>query len=380
MQTVGAKIPAQHPLASAGATDELLLLEKVQQFLPLILGQQPTRTMQVGQAQRLSKLLALVEHPQHAEQDDQLGQRAPPPETGRREIADQHRAEQNDHPGKIDPQQEDRHGGEGTVDQLVAGKQAYVQPEQGFRGFEQYRGEHAAHQGMAHRDPGVRDRRIEQGEGRHAERQRHQPQQRLRARQRVRAMEQRQRSDVGGHGEAGPQQQWAQAEDRPVEEEPPDTAAWLANPPDLVEGFLDGHQHGEGGDCQKDHPDPGQVPGLGGETLQVGFHRFSSGGHEIAKDESLDRLAHAMECRNQRKHGKHHRHHRHYREQRGVGQRRRAVGSLVGDEAMSEEASELDPIVEMFAHALSLKSRRFFASRGGTSRRRVQSWSTRRLE
>ncbi|MGA4815561.1 hypothetical protein ACPA9J_11595 [Pseudomonas aeruginosa] len=39
--------------------------------------------------------------------------------------------------------------------------------------------------------------------------------------------------------------------------------------------------------------------------------------------------------------------------QRGVGQRRRAVGSLVGDEAMSEEASELDPIVEMFAHALS---------------------------
>ena len=50
VHTVGAKIPAQHPLTSAGAADELLLLEKVQQFLPLILGQQPTRTMQVGQA------------------------------------------------------------------------------------------------------------------------------------------------------------------------------------------------------------------------------------------------------------------------------------------------------------------------------------------
>ncbi|MNO95638.1 hypothetical protein D3C76_872830 [compost metagenome] len=302
------------------------------------------------QVRRQPQALAVVEHPQHAQHHQQPRHRLVPPEARGRQAADQLRTEQHDQPGQVDPQQEQRHRGEGAVDQLIAGEQPDVHAEHRLGRLEQQRGEQPADQRVADRHPRVGHRRIEQGEGRDAEQQRHEAQQHPRARQRMRAGKHGQRGDVGRHGEAGAEQQRPQAEDRPVEQEAHHAPARLADPPDLVEGALDGHQHGEGGDRQEGHAQPGQMPRLHREVAQVGLHRLAGGGHEMAEDEHLDTLAHALECRDGGQHGEGHGHHRHHREQRGIGQGGGLVGGVVGEEALDQIVPEVDQALQAPMH------------------------------
>ncbi|MCY1530956.1 hypothetical protein D9M68_661650 [compost metagenome] len=237
---------------------------------------------------------------------------------------------------------------------MVAGEEAHIEAEQRLGRFEQQGGESATRQRMAQRHPGIGHRCVDQGEGGDAGRQRHEPQQGLGAIERVRAGNQRQRGDVGAHRETGPQQQWAEAEDRPVEQEAGHAAARLAHAPDGVEGLLDGHQHHEGGHHQQADTDPGQVPGLHGEAAQVLLQGLSRGRHEVAEDEALDLLARTLEGRDHREHGEGHRHHRHHREQAGVRQGRGAFGATIGHEPLQQEAPEFHDVGEALAHSISL--------------------------
>ncbi|MCY1304605.1 hypothetical protein D9M70_543640 [compost metagenome] len=99
------------------------------------------------------------------------------------------------------------------------------------------------------------------------------------------------------------------------------------------------------------------MPRLGGEAAQVFLDRLAGGRHEMAEDEHLDALAHALESRNRREHGEGHRHHRHDGEQGGVGQGGGLVRRAVRHEAPDQVVPEIDQSLHTLLHGVSLDSR-----------------------
>ncbi|MNE96252.1 hypothetical protein D3C80_1944300 [compost metagenome] len=90
-----------------------------------------------------------MEYPQDAQHHQQARQCSPAPVPRGGEVADQFGAEQHDDPGQVDPQQKQRHRGEGAIDQLVAREEAHIEAEQRLGRLEQQGGEGPPRQCMA---------------------------------------------------------------------------------------------------------------------------------------------------------------------------------------------------------------------------------------
>src|SRR5690606_13008304 len=147
-------------------------------FVPFVLRKQPAAAMNVPQTNFSPSLLALMEDSQQCQHDQKTGCRLAPPLLRGGLATYQLRAEQDDYPRQVDPQQEQRNGSESPVDQLLAGEKTHIGPEGLFGRFEQNRGKYPAYQGMTQGHTGIGHSRVEQREGRNAENQRHRLEQR----------------------------------------------------------------------------------------------------------------------------------------------------------------------------------------------------------
>ncbi len=208
---------------------------------------------------------------------------------------------------------------------------------------------------MAQAHPGIGHRHENQREGGDAEQQRQPAQHLLPGRSQHRIPGKKgQRCQIGTDHKARPQQQRPQTQHCPVQQEAGQASPGLTNTPDGIEGFLDVHQHQEGGDHQQRHPDPGQLPGLLGKLAQIITQCRPGRRHEVVEDETLDLPADLIEGRDRRQHGVGHRHYRYHRKQGSVGQGCGILRTVVFAKTADQIAAEIHQPLNSSWHRVPL--------------------------
>ncbi len=186
---------------------------------------------------------------------------------------------------------------------------------------------------------------IDQQESEHREQERQAAQQQVADAEQALGPEQPQRENIGGDGDAGPDEHGAQGQDHPVHGECLGQRPALSGAPDVVEVLVDGrdqHQrhHDQGADA-----DRRGVGGVGHEAIDVLLEHLAGGGHEVVIDELLHRLLQALEHRKGRHHAEHHGDHGHQGEQGDIGQIAGGDRQPVLLETAPDELGEVAPIM-----------------------------------
>lgn len=169
--------------------------------------------------------------------------------------------DEHDQPAHVDPDDEQRHRGQGAIDRRVGDRVGSVQRIQLLRGHPEPAGEQAADGREAKANLRVRHHFVEQheeGGGQHEGAEAREPVQRGgRAREPLNDLA---RLHGGGDRQGGAEQDRRKRQQRPIHLKAGHPGAWAPHAPDVVEGLLDARQQGQHGDEQKGEAHRAQAP------------------------------------------------------------------------------------------------------------------------
>eukprot|EP01136_Pigoraptor_vietnamica_P016251 Opistho-1_new@60105 len=192
------------------------------------------------------------------------------------------RTQQHDHPGHVEPHQQDGHGGKGAVDHGIRGHLREVPGQHLLRQLQPRSHEHATQQRMAPAHPGVGHVAVQRGNAPGEQRELHRPEQETHAARQAGHHVPRHRDGEGGHRQAAGQQQRPEREHRPVHQHALRERARLAHAPDVVELAVDGEDERQRRDEQHQRAGPAHLPGLVGKLVEVAEHLLGDVGRHQA--------------------------------------------------------------------------------------------------